>query len=45
MSTFILQPLPAGEVDVDAPVTVQMTAVGCEPFAGPGRFAFRVDRA
>jgi hypothetical protein len=31
MSTFILQPLPAGAVDVDAPATVQKTAADREP--------------
>jgi Protein of unknown function (DUF1203) len=31
MSTFILQPLPAGAVDVNAPVTVQKTAADREP--------------
>ena len=31
MSTFILHPLPAGEVDTDAPVTVRKTAGDREP--------------
>src|SRR3954462_2165238 len=31
MSTFILQPLPAGEVDTAAPVTVQKIAADREP--------------
>src|SRR3954468_6162303 len=31
MSTFILHPLPAGEVDTAAPVTVRKTATDREP--------------
>jgi Protein of unknown function (DUF1203) len=31
MSTFMIHPLPAGEVDVDAPVTRQRTATDREP--------------
>src|SRR3954447_21456260 len=31
MSTFILHPLPAGEVDTSAPVTVRKTAADREP--------------
>src|SRR3954454_4980725 len=31
MSTFILHPLPAGEVDTEAPVTVRKTATDREP--------------
>ncbi len=51
MSPFILHPLPAGEVDTDAPITRHQIAGDREVeflhvhFAGPGCFAFRVDRA
>ena len=37
MTTFVIHPLPAGDVDTAAPLPVH--------FAGPGCFAFRVDPA